>query len=146
MNTIVYSLTYLLTTSSWKSLSYSVGEIVIGADSSRSALLGLRINAVLPGSKDKKEIRVNYTVLVLYKRRPQISSSGETKSFLVINPRKCLLSEKERTCFLTVNLKDYINISTLLKLWFPRKEITLMTLHLSPPETSNLSISFIMMY
>lgn len=97
-------------------MSYSVGEIVIGADSSRSALLGLRINAVLPGSKDKKEIRVNYTVLVLYKRRPQISSSGETKSFLVINPRKCLLSEKERTCFLTVNLKDYINISTLLKL------------------------------
>lgn len=63
-------------------------EHLIGAASPKSALLGLQINAVLPGSMDKKEIRVKYTVLVLYKRRPQISSSGETESFLVINPKK----------------------------------------------------------
>ena len=76
---------------------------LIGVASPKSALLGLQINAVLPGSKDKKEIRVNYTVLVLYKRRPQISSSGERKSFLVINStkkKKVFLVKKRERIFL----------------------------------------------
>lgn len=67
---------------------------------SKLALLGLQIGAVLPGSKGKREIGVNYTVLVLYKRRLQMSSFGKATVFIVITSKKCLFSEKEEHIFL----------------------------------------------
>ena len=77
---------------------------------SKSPLLGLQTGAVLPGSKGKREVRGNYTLLILHKRRLQISSSGEKKFSLVINSKKCLFSEKKKGAyFLTANVKVYIN-------------------------------------